>query len=99
VPKQHLIDRFRFGFNSDQSEEATCPRIAPESPENAPAVLSDPSSTPPRGAFWQALLYGSPDALVSPSEANTAVRLVASELSTDLDVIEFTESIRGQHAA
>jgi hypothetical protein len=75
--------------------------IAPESPQSVREALPAPSPpTPPlASAFWQALLYGSPDALVSPSEANTALRLVASELSTDLDVIEFTESIRGQHAA
>jgi hypothetical protein len=67
---------------------------APESPQSAPAALPSLLPIPLASAFWQALLYGSRDALVSPSDANTALRLVASELSTDLDVIESTESIR-----
>ena len=52
------------------------------------------SPIPLASAFWQALLYGSRDALVSPRDANTALRLVARELAKDLDVIEFTDSVR-----
>jgi len=32
--------------------------------------------------------------MLSPVDANTALRLVARELAKDLDVIEFTESVR-----
>jgi hypothetical protein len=68
---------------------------APESSQNVPITLPAPPSIPLlQSAFWQALLYGSRDALVSPRDANTALRLVACELGKDLDVIEFTESIR-----
>jgi|SRR6516225_1445695 len=66
----------------------------PELPQSTPAVLPAPSLIPLASAFWQALLYGSPDALVSPGDANTALRSVASELGKDLDVIGFTASIR-----
>jgi hypothetical protein len=45
-------------------------------------------------AFWQALLYGSRDALVSQSEANAALRLVAHELSTDCNGADFVETLR-----
>jgi hypothetical protein len=46
------------------------------------------------GAFWQALLYGSRDALVSPRDANTALRLVAHELSTHRNGAGFIETVR-----
>ena len=32
--------------------------------------------------------------MLSPVDANTALRLVARELAKDLDVIEFTDSVR-----
>jgi hypothetical protein len=32
--------------------------------------------------------------MLSPGDANTALRLVARELAKDLDVIEFTDSVR-----
>ena len=64
--------------------------VAPESPH-----LPVPSPMPVlASAFWQALLYGSRDALVSPTDANTAVRLVARELGKDLALAQFTESLR-----
>ena len=52
----------------------------PESPQSAPAALPAPPPPPLASAFWQALLYGSPDALLSPGDANTALRLVARVL-------------------
>jgi hypothetical protein len=71
---------------------------APES-QSAPAALPSPSPIQLPSAFWQALLYGSPDALLSPRDANTALRLVACELGKDSDVVLFTDTVRGQHAA
>ena len=45
-------------------------------------------------AFWQALLYGSRDALVSSTDANTALRLVARELSTHCNGADFIETVQ-----
>jgi hypothetical protein len=80
--------------NSEVANQPQPLATTPESPQSAPAALSAPSLIPLPSALWQALLHGSRDALVSPSEANTALRLVACELGKDSDVIEFTESIR-----
>jgi hypothetical protein len=85
--------------NSEPANEPTTGELqpfanAPESPESALAALSAPSPIPLASAFWQALLYGSRDALVSPTDANTAQRLVACELAKDSDVVEFTDSVR-----
>jgi hypothetical protein len=66
---------------------------APES-QSAPAALPSPSPIQLPSAFWQALLYGSPDALLSPRDANTALRLVACELGKDSDVVLFTDTVR-----
>jgi hypothetical protein len=67
--------------------------IAPGSTESAIAAL--PASIPLlESAFWQALLYGSRDALVPPKEANTALRLVAHELSTHCNGADFVETVR-----
>ena len=45
-------------------------------------------------AFWQALFYGSRDALLSSRDANTALCLVAFELGKDSDVVQFSDSVR-----
>jgi hypothetical protein len=45
-------------------------------------------------AVWQALLYGSRDTLVSPGDANTALRLVARALGKDCNVVQFSDSGR-----
>jgi len=68
--------------------------IAAESPQSAPAALPAPSLVPLASAFWQALLYGSCNALVSSMDANTALRLVAFELGKDSDVVRFSDSVR-----
>jgi hypothetical protein len=70
--------------------------IAPESPQSVREALPAPSPpTPPlASAFWQALLYGSPDALVPAIDANTALRLVAHELSTHCNGADFIETVR-----
>jgi hypothetical protein len=68
--------------------------IAPESPQNVPTTLSVPLPIPLASAFWQALLYGSRDALVSSTDANTGLRLVAHELSTHCNGADFIETIR-----
>jgi hypothetical protein len=70
--------------------------IAPGSSQSAPEALPAPSPpTPPlASAFWQALLYGSPDALVPAIDANTALRLVAHKLSTQYNGADFTETVR-----
>jgi len=68
--------------------------IVPESPQSARKALPVPLPVPLPSAFWQALLYGSPDALVSPRDANTALRLVACELGKDSGVVQFSDSVR-----
>jgi len=66
-----------------------------ESPKNASVALPAPLSIPLLPAsWWQALLYGSREAMLSPGDANNALRLVARELAKDLNVIEFTDSVR-----
>jgi hypothetical protein len=98
VPKTTAASRPSCGTRSSDNCEATVePQTlasAPESTQSAPATLQAPSPIPLPNSFWQALLYGSCDALLSHSDANTALRSVASELGKDLDVIEFTVSIR-----
>jgi hypothetical protein len=56
------------------------PTIAPESPQSAPAALSAPSPIPLASAFWQSLLFGNPDSLVSSSDATRALQLVSDKL-------------------
>jgi len=80
--------------DSVSREETQCPPVAPESPQNVPTALPAPPPIPLAAAFWQALLYGSRDALVSQSEANAALRLVAHELSTDCNGADFVETLR-----
>jgi len=70
------------------------PSIVLESPENIPTALPAPSPIPLASAFWQALLYGSRDALVSPRDANAAMRLVGHELSTDCSGTDFAGTVR-----
>ena len=67
---------------------------APESPQSAREALGAPLPVPLPSTFWQALLYGSPDALVSPRDANTALRLVAHELGKDSDGVQFSDNVR-----
>jgi hypothetical protein len=69
--------------------------IAPGSTESAFVLAKAPSSIPLlESAFWQALLYGSPDALVPLADANTALRLVAHELSIHCNGADFVETVR-----
>jgi hypothetical protein len=52
-----------------------------ESPQSVPAALPAPSPIPPlSNAFWQALLFGNPDSLVSSSDATRAIALVSNKL-------------------
>ena len=93
APRVEPSYQTRSSINCSNSEHANdTPTVEP--PQDAPAALPAPSPIPLASAFWQALLYGSRDTLVSPRDANTALRLVAFELGKDLDVIEFTESLR-----
>jgi hypothetical protein len=93
APRAEPSYQTRSSINCSNSEPANdTPTVEP--PQDAPAALPAPSPIPLASAFWQALLYGSRDTLVSPRDANTALRLVAFELGKDLDVIEFTESLR-----
>jgi hypothetical protein len=86
------------------------PPIIPESPQSLPAALPVPPPIPAlpllQSDFWQALLFGSRESIVSAADANIAVRLVACQLGANLetasaveerrhsDVSEFTDSIR-----
>jgi hypothetical protein len=69
---------------------------APESPQSAPAALPAVPSIPLlESAFWQKVLHGSRDVLLSPRDANTALGLVARELSVEANVLgKFSESVR-----
>jgi hypothetical protein len=79
-----------FCANSELASEASmvepqCPLIVPESPQNVSAPLPASPSISPflpllQNAFWQALLYGNPDSLVSGSDATNALRLVADKI-------------------
>jgi hypothetical protein len=88
--------------NCPNPESAHAPRAvepqpvanAPESPQNIPTALPAPSPIPLASAFWQGLLYGSRDALLSPADANTALRLVAHEVSTHCSGADFSETVR-----
>jgi hypothetical protein len=80
--------------NSEGANQPQPLANTPESPQNAREALSAPSPIPLASAFWQALLYGSRDALVSPGDANSALRLVAHELSTHCNGADFIETLR-----
>jgi hypothetical protein len=87
--------------NSPNSEPANEPPTgklqpfanAPESPESALAALSAPSPIPLASAFWQSLLFGNPDALVSSSDATRAIALVSDKLGVVL-IVETIERMR-----
>jgi len=74
APKTAAASRPCCGTRSSGNLEATVePQPgagAPESPQSAREALQAPSPIPLASAFWQALLYGSRDALVSPGDAN-----------------------------
>ncbi len=75
--------------NSEPVDEPTtlapqCPRVALESSERVPTALPAPSPTPLAGAFWQSLLFGNPDALVSSSDTTRALHLVSDKLGVVL---------------
>jgi hypothetical protein len=58
-------------------------------------VLPAPPAIPLlASAFWQGVLFGSPDALLSAGDVSTALRLVARELGKDSDVTQASESLR-----
>jgi len=82
--------------NSDPVMESQGLPNAPESPQSAREALPAPPPIPLlESAFWQKVLHGSPDGLLSPADANTALRLVARELSLEASVpAEFSESVR-----
>jgi hypothetical protein len=54
--------------NSDPVMESQGLPNAPESPQSVPAALPAPLPIPPElpGSWWQALLYGSCEAMLSP---------------------------------
>jgi hypothetical protein len=74
-------------------------RIAPGPSQNACNVPPAPPPVlelaPLPAVFWQALLYGSPDALLATTDATQATRLVAQRLGVpSVALSEFTESLR-----
>ena len=70
------------------------PTIAPESPQSAPAALSAPSPIPLASAFWQSLLFGNPDSLVSSSDATRALQLVSDKLGVPIADGETIDTVR-----
>ena len=73
----------------------------PESPQSArealPASLPIPPELP--GNWWQALHYGSREAMLSPRDATLAPQLIARELGVNCDGSDFTKSVRSPHIA
>jgi hypothetical protein len=100
APKTTAASRPSCGTRSlDNCEARVEPQPlanAPESPQSAMETSADLPSIAPElpASWWQGLLYGSPDALLSPGDANTALRLVAHELLTHCDGADFTETVR-----
>jgi hypothetical protein len=78
------------------------PPLPPEWPLNAPSpsdsvVGVEKASLPTQplsGAFWQGVLYGSPDALLSSRDAHSAFRLVAEQLQIPIEEGETLDTIR-----
>jgi hypothetical protein len=72
--------------------------IAPGSPQSActtlGAPLPIPAIAPANSAFWQTLLYGNPDGLVSSADATNALRLVAERIGITLDQRETIPTLR-----
>jgi hypothetical protein len=68
---------------------------APEFSENACEALSAPLPIPPpSSAFWQSLLFGNPDALVSGSDATRAIVLVSDKLGIPIGEGETIGTLR-----
>ena len=84
------------GLSLRPLEHLPAATIAPESPQNASTALPAPLPIPPElpGNWWQALHYGSREAMLSPRDASLAVQLVARELGVNCDGSGFTESVR-----
>jgi hypothetical protein len=69
--------------------------IAPESPQSVPEVPPALSPIPPLPAsWWQGLLYGSPDAMLSAADATRAMHLIAQALLVERGLSEFSEGVR-----
>jgi hypothetical protein len=57
---------------------------APELPQSAREALPAPSPIPLASAFWQSLLFGNPDSLVSSFDATRALQLVSDKLGVPI---------------
>jgi hypothetical protein len=73
--------------------------IASEPTQSAPDALPAPPPVPAEfplldSAFWQALLYGNPDGLVSSTDATIALRLVADRIGITIDQSETIPTLR-----
>jgi hypothetical protein len=67
-----------------------------ESAQSVPEVLPAPPPIPPLPAsWWQGLLYGSPDAMLSAADATSAMHLIAQALGVNSGPSEFSEGVRG----
>jgi hypothetical protein len=53
-----------------------------------------PAIAPANSAFWQTLLYGNPDGLVSSTDATIALRLVAERIGITIDQSETIPTLR-----
>jgi hypothetical protein len=75
--------------------ELQCPLIVPESSQRDRKVLPASAPIPPLpNSFWQGILFGSPDVLLSGVDASLAVRHLARQLGKDSDIVEFSEGVR-----
>jgi hypothetical protein len=62
----------------------------------APKEAKGPATIPPLPAsWWQGLLYGSPDAMLSAADATRAMHLIAQALGVNSGPSEFSAGVRG----
>ena len=65
---------------SAPAAEPQTSRSAPGSSQTAPEALPVPPPIPHPSAFWQTVLFGSPDSLIPGPDATLALQLVADKL-------------------
>jgi hypothetical protein len=77
------------------SVQPLCSSLAPGSTESAFAAAKVSPPVPPlEPGFWQALLYGSPDSLLSDSDVTRALQLVTEKLGRARDPNETLPALR-----
>jgi hypothetical protein len=74
------------------------PGPSQSAPESSQSVLEVPAALPPipplPASWWQSLMYGSPDAMLSATDATRAMHLIAQALLVERGPSEFSEGVR-----